>query len=122
MEPGAVTGWIPIGDVSPVSGGLLYLEGSRDMGLEIERAFLEMNKELDAESQLSAFNQNVSSPHGDERGSSGRRPGSGLTADALRRWPYEGLPRVRRRDQPPLAGRRLPRGRRCLPPLVHDPL
>lgn len=60
MEPGAVTGWIPIGDVSPVSGGLLYLEGSREMGLEIERTFLEMNKELDAESQLSAFNQNVS--------------------------------------------------------------
>lgn len=60
MEPGAVTGWIPIGDVSPVSGGLLYLEGSKDMGLEIECAFLEINKTLDAESQISAFNQNVS--------------------------------------------------------------
>lgn len=60
MDPGtAVTAWIPIGDVSPVSGGLLYLEGSRDMGLEIERAFLEMNKELDPDSQISAFNQNV---------------------------------------------------------------
>ncbi|GMK54834.1 hypothetical protein CspeluHIS016_0114200 [Cutaneotrichosporon spelunceum] len=59
MEPGALTAWIPIGDVSPVSGGLLYLEGSREMGLEIERAFLEMNSGLDPEEQVSAFNQNM---------------------------------------------------------------
>jgi phytanoyl-CoA hydroxylase len=59
MEPGAVTGWIPIGDVSPVSGGLLYLEGSRDMGLEIEKAFLDRNSTLPPDEQISAFNQNM---------------------------------------------------------------
>ncbi|BEJ03685.1 hypothetical protein CcaverHIS641_0108600 [Cutaneotrichosporon cavernicola] len=59
MEPGAVTAWIPMGDVSPVSGGLLYLEGSRDMGLEIERSFLDRNSSLPAEEQVSAFSQNM---------------------------------------------------------------
>ena len=59
MEPGAVTGWIPIGDVSPISGGLMYLEDSMPLGLEIERAFMNINSTLPKEEQLSAFNQNV---------------------------------------------------------------
>lgn len=111
MEPGAVTGWIPIGDVSPVSGGLMYLEDSMPMGLEIERAFMELNGQLPKEEQLSAFNQNV-----------GLYSCAELTGDALRRRTHKGRQGIRGGDAPPLADRRLPRRRRRLPPLVHDPL
>lgn len=57
--PTSLTAWVPIGDISPRSGGLLYLEDSVSLGLEIEDAFTEMNKTLTAEERLSAFNVNV---------------------------------------------------------------
>ncbi|GFZ52292.1 hypothetical protein JCM24511_10065 [Saitozyma sp. JCM 24511] len=57
--PTSLTAWVPIGDISPRSGGLLYLEDSVTLGLEIEDAFTEMNKNLTAEERLSAFNVNM---------------------------------------------------------------
>ncbi|RSH83761.1 hypothetical protein EHS25_005376 [Saitozyma podzolica] len=56
--PISLTAWVPIGDISPRSGGLLYLEDSVSLGLEIEDTFTEMNKNLTAEERLSAFNVN----------------------------------------------------------------
>lgn len=59
MAPGALTGWIPMGDVSPLSGGLMYLENSVPLGMDIETRWSEINASLPAEERLSAFNQNV---------------------------------------------------------------
>lgn len=73
MEPDALTAWIPIGDISPIGGGLMYLEDSVPLGTEIENLFKKLNANLPEEAQLDAFNENVS-PHF-------RRP---LTPDAYR--------------------------------------
>lgn len=62
MEPDALTAWIPIGDISPVGGGLMYLEDSVPLGTEIENLFKKLNADLPEEAQLDAFNENVSSP------------------------------------------------------------
>ncbi|KAI5475233.1 hypothetical protein MNV49_001713 [Pseudohyphozyma bogoriensis] len=57
--PTSLTAWVPMGDISPLSGGLLYLEKSVDLGLEIENEFTEMNKGLTEKERLSAFNVNM---------------------------------------------------------------
>lgn len=57
--PTSITAWIPIGDVGPASGGLLYLEDSVPLGLEIEDGFAKAAEHLTAAERLSAFNQNV---------------------------------------------------------------
>jgi phytanoyl-CoA hydroxylase len=57
--PTSLTAWVPIGDISPVSGGLLYLEKSVDIGLEIEDGFTKQNGDLPLEERLSAFNVNM---------------------------------------------------------------
>lgn len=62
MEPDALTAWIPIGDISPIGGGLMYLEDSVPLGTEIENLFKKLNANLPEEAQLDAFNENVSPP------------------------------------------------------------
>lgn len=62
MEPDALTAWIPLGDISPVGGGLMYLENSVDLGTEIEDLFKKQNATLPEDAQLDAFNENVSGP------------------------------------------------------------
>lgn len=58
-EPDALTAWIPIGDISPLGGGLMYLEDSVPLGVEIEHKFIELNKDLPEDEQLNAFNINM---------------------------------------------------------------
>lgn len=60
--PTALTAWVPIGDCPPMSGGLMYLEGSKPLAVEMEQKFDEMSSEkgLTNEERLSAFNANVS--------------------------------------------------------------
>ena len=60
--PTAITGWIPIGDCSPMTGGLIYLEDSVNMGESFERNFTSMSesKGLSEEQRKSAWNENVS--------------------------------------------------------------
>lgn len=59
MEPDALTAWVPIGDISPVGGGLMYLEDSVPLGTEIEDKFNVLNRDLPDEDRLDAFNVNV---------------------------------------------------------------
>jgi hypothetical protein len=55
-----VTAWIPIGDVSVDMGGLVYLQGSHAIGLDMEARFARDNAGLSAEERISAFNKNMS--------------------------------------------------------------
>lgn len=58
----SLTAWLPIGDCSPVQGGLMYLEDSKSLGEELEREFTNKARQgglTDGETR-SAFNQNVS--------------------------------------------------------------
>lgn len=57
--PTSLTAWIPMGDITPLSGGLLYLEKSVPLGLEIEDSFTKMNASLTEAERLSAFNVNM---------------------------------------------------------------
>jgi ectoine hydroxylase-related dioxygenase (phytanoyl-CoA dioxygenase family) len=54
-----VTAWIPIGDITVDMGGLVYLEGSHRIGVEMEAEFSRRNAELGAEERISAFNRNM---------------------------------------------------------------
>ena len=58
----AITGWIPIGDCSAKSGGLMYMEDSLGFGQAMEKKFDEMSeaKGLDPEVRKLAYNVNVS--------------------------------------------------------------
>jgi phytanoyl-CoA hydroxylase len=60
-EPTAMTAWVPIGDVKPEGGGLIYLEGSEKIGEQIENEFSEKAKAngLTPEEMESAFNRNM---------------------------------------------------------------
>lgn len=87
MEPDALTAWIPIGDISPVGGGLMYLEDSVPLGQEIETGFYHLNRDLPEEDQLDAFNVNVS-------GCSARFPPDHGPPDAPRRRSYTRLQHV----------------------------
>jgi phytanoyl-CoA hydroxylase len=58
----SLTAWLPIGDCTPVQGGLMYLEDSRSLGEELEWEFTTKAREggLTENETRSAFNQNVS--------------------------------------------------------------
>lgn len=59
QKPGTLTAWIPVGDISPVSGGLMYLEDSLSLGIEMENKWRAYNKNLPVDEQMSGFNSNV---------------------------------------------------------------
>lgn len=54
-----VTAWIPVGDVPLEMGGLVYLEGSHRVGVEMEADFSRQNAALPPEERISAFNRNM---------------------------------------------------------------
>ncbi|KAH6887517.1 hypothetical protein B0T10DRAFT_562732 [Thelonectria olida] len=57
--PTSLTAWIPIGGVSLEAGGLMYLEGSTDIGKKTEDDFAKNSQNLTDEERISAFNQNM---------------------------------------------------------------
>ncbi|WWC63270.1 uncharacterized protein I303_105870 [Kwoniella dejecticola CBS 10117] len=57
--PTSLTAWVPIGDVPPESGGLIYLENSVPLGNAIEEEFTRINATLSDEQRMSAFNVNM---------------------------------------------------------------
>lgn len=54
-----VTAWIPIGDIPPQMGGLVYLEGSDRVGRRMEAEFSALNAALSPEDRISAYNRNM---------------------------------------------------------------
>lgn len=54
-----VTAWIPIGDTPVEMGGLVYLEGSHQLGVTMEAEFAEQAKELSAEERINAYNAHM---------------------------------------------------------------
>lgn len=60
--PTFLTAWVPVGDVTPEQGGLLYLEDSVPLGRQMENHFTELcrQKGMTDGDKLSAFNENVS--------------------------------------------------------------
>ena len=55
-----VSSWIPLGDIPLEMGGLVYLEGSDQVGRELEAEFTRQNATLPPEERISAYNQNMS--------------------------------------------------------------
>lgn len=55
-----VTVWIPVGDCPVEMGGLLYLENSHRLGVQMEAAFAAKSGELSAEQRISAYNKHMS--------------------------------------------------------------
>jgi ectoine hydroxylase-related dioxygenase (phytanoyl-CoA dioxygenase family) len=55
-----VTAWIPIGDVPVAMGGLVYLEGSHRIGIEMEKEFSLKATDLTPEERINAYNKNMS--------------------------------------------------------------
>ncbi|KAH7054392.1 hypothetical protein B0J12DRAFT_738926 [Macrophomina phaseolina] len=62
-EQTAITAWVPIGDVSLVGGGLIYMEDGGKFWKQIENEFTEKSKEtcLTDEEARNALNQNMMS-------------------------------------------------------------
>ena len=54
-----VTAWIPVGDVPAEMGGLVYLEGSHAVGVEMEAEFTRQNANLPPDERISAYNRNM---------------------------------------------------------------
>lgn len=54
-----VTSWIPVGDVPVEMGGLVYLEHSHSLGVQMEADFSKANASLTAEERISAYNKNM---------------------------------------------------------------
>jgi ectoine hydroxylase-related dioxygenase (phytanoyl-CoA dioxygenase family) len=54
-----VTAWIPIGDIPIDMGGLVYLDGSHAIGVQMEREFAEDAASLTPEERISAYNKNM---------------------------------------------------------------
>jgi ectoine hydroxylase-related dioxygenase (phytanoyl-CoA dioxygenase family) len=54
-----VTAWIPIGDTPAEMGGLVYLEGSHAIGVEMEAEFSRKAADLTPEERVSAYNRNM---------------------------------------------------------------
>ena len=54
-----VTAWIPIGDVPAEMGGLVYLEGSHAIGVEMESEFSARALELSPAERINAYNKNM---------------------------------------------------------------
>ncbi|KAH8893978.1 hypothetical protein GQ53DRAFT_860091 [Thozetella sp. PMI_491] len=57
--PTSLTAWVPIGDVSLEGGGLMYLDGSTDIGRKTEEDFAAHAGNLTDEERVSAFNKNM---------------------------------------------------------------
>ena len=88
--------WIPIGDITVEMGGLVYLENSDAFGRQLEAGFAEKSKDLPPAERVSAYNKQA----GVEP--AGARPNRGG-----------------RKDQQPLAGRRLRERRYGHPQRLH---
>ncbi|RAK99624.1 phytanoyl-CoA dioxygenase family protein [Aspergillus ibericus CBS 121593] len=58
--PTSLTAWVPIGDISLEGSGLMYLEGSTDIGRQTEAEFTRKATNLTDEERVSAFNKNMS--------------------------------------------------------------
>ncbi|KAH8147212.1 uncharacterized protein LAJ45_08690 [Morchella importuna] len=60
-EPTAITAWVPIGDIRVKGGGLIYLEGSHELGRELEATFKREADEagMSEEERKYAFNRNM---------------------------------------------------------------
>lgn len=56
-----LTAWVPIGDCPATGGGLMYLEGSSQLGEELEAEFTRRAETLSAEERIDAFNQHMMS-------------------------------------------------------------
>ena len=54
-----LTAWVPIGDIIPSGGGLIYLKNGRKLGEAIEADFSERAKDFTADEKISAFNRNM---------------------------------------------------------------
>jgi ectoine hydroxylase-related dioxygenase (phytanoyl-CoA dioxygenase family) len=54
-----LTAWLPLGDVSTLMGGLVYLEHSHKWGKEKEAEFTRLNAGLPPAERISAFNKNM---------------------------------------------------------------
>ncbi|KAK3621005.1 hypothetical protein LTR56_023048 [Elasticomyces elasticus] len=54
-----LTAWVPIGDCTADGGGLMYLEGSTDVGKAMEADFMERTEHLTPEERIDRFNQNM---------------------------------------------------------------
>jgi ectoine hydroxylase-related dioxygenase (phytanoyl-CoA dioxygenase family) len=54
-----VTAWIPIGDTPAEMGGLVYLEGSHQIGVDMERDFSARAAGLSPEERVSAYNAHM---------------------------------------------------------------
>lgn len=56
-----LTAWVPIGDIKPIGGGLIYLENSAKLGQAIEDDFTRRAEHFTPEEKISAFNANMTS-------------------------------------------------------------
>src|SRR3569623_750176 len=54
-----VTSWLPIGDCPVEMGGLVYLEGSHQIGVEMEREFSRNAGNLTPEEKINAYKKNM---------------------------------------------------------------
>jgi hypothetical protein len=54
-----VTAWIPVGDCPVEMGGLVYLENSHAVGVQMEAEFSRLNASLSPEERISAYNENM---------------------------------------------------------------
>ncbi|MEO8882033.1 MAG: phytanoyl-CoA dioxygenase family protein [Devosia sp.] len=54
-----VTAWIPIGDVPVEMGGLVYLEGSHRIGVDMEKEFSRNAADMTPEEKINAYNKNM---------------------------------------------------------------
>jgi phytanoyl-CoA hydroxylase len=54
-----LTAWVPLGDIAVDGGGLMYLEGSSDLGRQFEQKFTEGAKNMTREERENAFNANM---------------------------------------------------------------
>jgi ectoine hydroxylase-related dioxygenase (phytanoyl-CoA dioxygenase family) len=54
-----VTAWIPIGDISVVDGGLVYLKNSHALGVQMEKDFRLKSADLSPEEQINAYNTHM---------------------------------------------------------------
>lgn len=79
--PTSLTAWVPIGDIPPESGGLIYLENSVPLGVAFEEEFTRINAALSDDEKLSAFNVNMT-----DRGNLSRDAGKFARDNGGRRW------------------------------------
>lgn len=81
--PTALTAWVPVGDCSPLMGGLIYLEGSVRIATAIEEDFTARAKAsgFSEEQRLCAFNANM-----DATGLLSRDPGAFAREHGGHKW------------------------------------